>query len=77
MEYKGGNISITLLLKFTKCISVYEGKVIQQQSVMAGQIVTKRNASLLFCGESDKNHCDSPLLVEEGRFGISDEIRSL
>jgi hypothetical protein len=37
--------------------------------------MTERNASLQFSGDSDNNHSDSPLLVEEeGRFCISDEI---
>jgi hypothetical protein len=43
---------------------VSEGHITHPQTVAVGQVMTERNAALLFNGELDNGHCDGLLPAE-------------
>jgi hypothetical protein len=56
---------------------VSEGQINQQLTVIVRQVMTERNASLLFSVELDNDHCDDLLTVDEKRGYVSSELSFL
>jgi hypothetical protein len=57
----GGNVE---LIAISNILRVSASQITSPSTVILGEVTTEKNIFMLFSGEIDNGHCDTPLRVE-------------